>query len=141
MYNPDYFGINNGWVCPQCHRTFAPHISECPYCNAERKTFATTEVNDTEWWQKYLKQSQTGQPVNDNPSTTTATSNPNIKVTAWNSTTTCEQKCEDCDKYEKSCFGGIETTPSKAIISHRKSPGIYYPSTLQEWFEVFNNGE
>ena len=131
MYNPDYFGImNNGWVCPQCHKTFAPHVSECPYCNAERKTFATTgtNINDNVWWEEYLKKSQTGNLVNDNPSTTTATttSNPNVKITAWNSSTTCEQDCESCDKYEKSCFGGIETTSTKAIISHKRPPEIIF---------------
>lgn len=118
MYNLDYFGINNGWVCPQCHRTFAPHISECPYCNAERKTFATTEVNDTEWWQKYLKQSQTGQPVNDNPSTTTATTNidPNVKITSWNNMETCH----------------VEIGKDGSIIWKGPVPEVHYPSTLEE---------
>lgn len=43
-----------------------------------------------------------------------------------NNITTCPQDCEICDKYEKSCFGGIETTSSKAIISHRKPLESYY---------------
>lgn len=162
MYNPDYINWGQqGWICPQCHKTFAPHVSECPYCNAERKTFATTKINitpfddvgwwddyvkrnsaDSEWWQKYLKQSQTGQPVNENPSTTTATatSNPNVKVTAWNSSTTCEQDCESCDKYEKSCFSGIETTSNNTIISHRKPLETYYDyDFLDSFIKHFQN--
>lgn len=166
MYDPNY--INWGpksWICSSCGRSFAPHVSECPYCNNRevKRTTTTTwpSIDDSQWWEEYLKRSSTAKTTKDiddlikstadsaniiNPTTiwidnninsATATSNPNIKVTAWSSTTTCEQKCEDCDKYEKSCFGGIETT-NKAIISHRKPPEIHYPSTLQEWFEVFN---
>lgn len=147
MYDPNYieWGSPQGWRCPGCGRYYSPTTPMCFYCGNKEGTIQTTgtSINDNEWWQKYLKQSQTGQPVNDNPSITTATvtSNPNVKVTAWNSSTTCGQDCESCDKYEKSCFGGIETTTSKTIISHRKPLDIHYPSTLEEWFEVFNNGE
>lgn len=134
-YNPNYYpwGALKGWVCSSCGRSFAPHVSECPYCNNREVIYHTgTSINDGKWWEEYLKQSQTGKPVNDNPSTTTATvtSNSNIKVTAWNGTTTCEQNCEICEKYEKSCFGGIETTSSKAIISHRPTTEIHYPFIL-----------
>lgn len=138
------WGAPKSWICSSCGRSFAPHVSECPYCNNKEVVYRSgTSTDDSEWWKEYLKNSQTGKPVNDNPSTTTATatSNPNIKITAWSSTTTCEQDCESCSKYEKSCFGGIETTSNKAIISHRKPPEIHYPSTLEEWFEVYNNGE
>lgn len=62
MYNPDYINWGQqGWICPQCHKTFAPQVSECPYCNAERKTFATTTTttvipfDDKGWWDDYQK--------------------------------------------------------------------------------------
>ena len=146
------WGAPKSWICSSCGRSFAPHVSECPYCNNKEVVYRSgTSINDSEWWEEYLKKSQTSQPVNDNPSTTTATvtSNPNSKVTAWNSTITCEQKCEDCDKYEKSCFGGIETTASKTILSHRKPLDIHYPSgidlniapcneSMTDWLEAFN---
>jgi hypothetical protein len=92
------------------------------------KTTPPLTTSGSEQWKEYLKQSQTGKPANDNPSitTATATSNPNVKITTWNSSTTCEQNCENCDKYGQSCFDGIETTSSKAIISHRKPLETYY---------------
>lgn len=63
MYNLDW-NTNRGWICGSCGRSFAPHISECPYCNAERNTFASTDVkvDDSEWWKKYLKQTTTDCP-------------------------------------------------------------------------------
>jgi len=142
MYNPNYQSWGpQGWRCPECGRVYSPTTPMCFYCSNKEVTYRSgTSTDDSQWWAEYLKQSQTGKPANDNPSITTATttSNPNVKVTAWNSSTTCEQDCESCDKYEKSCFGGIETTASKTIISHRKPLEVHYPSTLQEWFEVFN---
>ena len=63
MYNPDYLNWGQqGWICPQCHRTFSPQVSECPYCNAERKTFATTVIpfDDKGWWDDYNKRSTGG---------------------------------------------------------------------------------
>lgn len=91
MYNPAYNGIaNQGWICGRCNRSFAPFVSECPYCNSTRTGFATTTnpatVDDSNWWNDYLKRFQTGQPVKDNLSTTTATTNiePNVKITSWN---------------------------------------------------------
>lgn len=131
MYNPDYINwAPQGWRCPVCGRVYSPTTPMCFYCSNQEGTVQTTgtSVNDSEWWEEYLKQSQTGQPTNDNPSTTTATttSNPNSKITAWNSATTCEQKCEECDKYQKSCFDGIEANSIKAIISHRRPPEIIF---------------
>lgn len=126
MYNPNYYNwAPEGWRCPMCGRVYSPTTPMCFYCSNKEGTIQTTgtSINDNEWWKEYLNRSQTGKPVNDNPSTTTAsvTSNPNIKITSWNNTTTtCKQNCETCEKYEKSCFGGTETTSSKAIISHRK---------------------
>ena len=143
MYNPNYYNwAPEGWRCPVCGRVYSPTTPMCFYCSNQEGTVQTTgtSINDAEWWREYLKKSQTGKPANDNPSTTTATTttDPNVKITAWNNATTCEQDCESCSKYEKSCFSGIETTASKTIISHRKPLEIHYPSTLQEWFEVFN---
>ena len=143
MYNPNYIDwAPQGWRCPVCGRVYSPTTPMCFYCSNQEGTVQTTgtSINDAEWWREYLKKSQTGQPINDNPSTTTATTtaNPNVKITAWNNATTCEQDCKSCDKYEKSCFGGIETTASKTIISHKRPLEVHYPSTLQEWFEVFN---
>jgi hypothetical protein len=139
MYNPNYINWGpQGWRCPSCGKVFAPHISECPYCNNQGVVYRSgTSIDDSEWWEEYLKQSQTGKLANDNPSTTTATttSSPDNKVTTLNSTITCEQKCEDCDKYEKSCFGGIETTSTKAIISHRRPPEIIFQDGI--WWEKY----
>lgn len=60
-----------GWQCPCCGRVYSPTTPMCFYCSNKEGTVQTTgtSINDNEWWQKYLKQSQTGQPVNDNPST------------------------------------------------------------------------
>ena len=89
------WGAPKSWICSSCGRSFAPHVSECPYCNNKEVVYRSgTSINDSKWWEEYLKQSQTGQPVNDNPSTTTATttSNPNVKVMAWNSSVLpCEE--------------------------------------------------
>ena len=89
------WGAPKSWICSSCGRRFAPHVSECPYCNNKEVVYRSgTSINDSKWWEEYLKQSQTGQPVNDNPSTTTATttSNPNVKVMAWNSSVLpCEE--------------------------------------------------
>ena len=90
-----------------------------------------------EWWREYLKNSQTGKPVNDNPSTTTATTNiePNVKVTAWNSI--------DVDE------GRIEIGKDGSIMWKGPTPEIHYPSNIDlnitpcnecmtDWLEAFN---
>lgn len=89
LYNPNYYNWGpEGWRCPVCGHVYSPTTPMCFYCSNKEGTVQTTgtSVNDSEWWKEYLKKSQTGQPVNDNPSTTTATTNidPNVKVTAWN---------------------------------------------------------
>lgn len=207
-YNPDYYpwGAPKGWVCGSCGRSFAPHVSECPYCNNRevKRTTTTTwpSMDDSEWWNEYLKRSSTAKTTKDiddlikstadsasinNPTTTwevgsgqinQATAPKNIKVTAYNTTakvsnvksdeiycssngttvgkigdpssaTVCSGKCEECNKYNKSCFGGVETTESKAIISHRKPLDIHYSSNIdlniapcnecaKDWLEAFN---
>lgn len=75
MYDPNYNGIlNQGWICSQCGRSFAPHVSECPYCNAERKTFATTQpktnitpFDDAGWWDSYTKHTSADGQINIGP--------------------------------------------------------------------------
>ena len=89
MYNPNYIDWGpQGWRCPVCGRVYSPTTPMCFYCSNKEGTVQTTgtSINDSEWWEEYLKKSQTGKPVNDNPSTTTATTNidSNVKVTAWN---------------------------------------------------------
>ena len=162
MYNPNYIDwAPQGWRCPVCGRVYSPTTPMCFYCSNQEGTVQTTgtSINDSEWWEEYLKRSSTAKTTKDindlikstadvaniiNPTTTwkdnninsaTTTSNPNVKVTAWNSSTTCEQDCESCDKYEKSCFGGIETTSTKAIISHKKSPEIIFRDGI--WWEKY----
>lgn len=130
MYNPNYIDWSpQGWRCPVCGRVYSPTTPMCFYCSNKERTVQTTgtSINDSKWWEEYLKQSQTGKPVNDNPSITTATTNidPNVKVTAWNNMET----------------GRVEIGKDGSIMWKGPTPEIHYPSTLQEWFEVFNNGE
>jgi hypothetical protein len=30
--------MNNGWICPECGRVYAPFIPECQHCNGEVKS-------------------------------------------------------------------------------------------------------
>lgn len=151
MYNPDYinWGAQHGWICSNCGRSFAPHVSECPYCNAERKTFVSTSTNptvipfdDKGWWDDYQRRTTGDVKALEQTwkqfTTSVATSKAGNELN--NNITICPQKCETCDKYEKSCFGGIETTSSKAIISHRKPLETYYDSDyLDEFIKHFQD--
>ena len=98
MYNPNYYSWGpEGWRCPVCGRIYSPTTPMCFYCNNQKVTYRSEiSTDDSKWWEEYLKQSQTSHPVNDNPSTTTATTNidPNVKVTAWNSIDVDEGKIE-----------------------------------------------
>ena len=102
MYNPDYLNWGQqGWICPQCHRTFAPHVSECPYCNTERKTFATTitPFDDAGWWDNYNKRT---------------TGDIDSIINSWKTFTTCVGT-------------DIEITPSGAYIYKGGQPQeVYY---------------
>lgn len=202
-YNPNYYpwGAPKGWICGSCGRSFAPHVSECPYCNngEVKRTTTTTwpSTDDSQWWDEYLKRSSTAKTTKDiddlikstadsasiiNPTTTwgigsdhinQVTTSKNIKVTAYNTTATvsnvkdcgkvysgsnsttvggkvnpssvtvCSQKCEECNKYNKSCFGGIETTESKSIISHKKplkvTDDFIEEDTLDSFIKYFYN--
>lgn len=129
MYNPNYYSWGpEGWRCPVCGRVYSPTTPMCFYCSNKEVTYRSgTSTDDSQWWEEYLKKSQTGKSANDNPSTTTATTNidSNVKVTSWNNTET----------------GHVEIGKDGSIMWKGPVPEIHYPSTLQEWFEVFNNGE
>ena len=129
MYNPNYYSWGpEGWRCPVCGRVYSPTTPMCFYCSNKEVTYRSgTSTDDSQWWEEYLKKSQTGKSTNDNPSTTTATTttDPNVKVTAWDNMET----------------GHVEIGKDGSIMWKGPVPEIHYPSTLQEWFEVFNNGE
>jgi len=130
LYNPNYYSWGpEGWRCPECGRVYSPTTPMCFYCSNKEGTVLSTGtgINDSKWWEEYLKQSQTGKPVDDNPSTTTSTTNidPNAKTITWNNMGT----------------GHIEVGKDGSIMWKGPVPEIHYPSTLQEWFEVFNNEE
>ena len=136
-YNPNYIEWGQqGWTCPKCGRVYSPSTPMCFYCN-NQKTWTSPTTNPI-GWDDYLKQT-TGRPNgwwDDYCRQTTADSVVNKNTTAWNSNneTTCSQSCDTCDKYEKSCFDGIETTSTKAIISHKKPLDINL-----EWYDSLNS--
>ena len=137
MYNPNYYSWGpEGWRCPVCGRVYSPTTPMCFYCSNKEVTYRSgTSTDDSQWWEEYLKQSQTGKPANDNPSTTTATTNtdPNVKVTAWNNTET----------------GHVEIGKDGSIMWKGPVPEIHYPfmtdlnittcnESMRDWLEVLN---
>ena len=136
MYNSNYYSWGpEGWRCPVCGRVYSPTTPMCFYCSNQEVTYGTgTSINDRKWWDDYLKET-TGSRSNLDVNCVIAKTDSNVKTTSWNSTITCEQKCEDCDKYKKSCFDGIETTSTKAIISHRRPPEIIFRDGI--WWEKY----
>jgi len=150
MYNPDYINWGpQGWRCPGCGRYYSPTTSMCFYCGGNQKTWtapSTTGVpNDYGWWKDYMTistaDSATAAGIQQEVATgmgqASVSTNKNVTVTAWNDATTCVLDCNNCDKYEKSCFGGIETTSSKAIISHRKPPKVTYDLIEEDILDSF----
>ena len=151
-YDPNYieWGSPQGWRCPGCGRYYSPSTPMCFYCGGNQKTWTSpTTTGMPPNWDEYLRQTTTGNPSQQqnyvNTSTTgsktvsikqevatgtgqaTTTTDKNVVVTAYNNNdfeTTCEKACKDCEKYQKTCFVGIETVDfgpnSKTIISHRK---------------------
>lgn len=119
MYNPNYIDWGpQGWRCPVCGRCYSPTIPMCFYCSNKETTVQSTgtSIDDSKWWEEYLKQSQTGKPVKDNPSTTTATttSNPNVKITTWNNTE----------------IGHVKIGKDGSIMWKGPVPEIHYPSNI-----------
>lgn len=132
-YDPNYieWGSQQGWRCPGCSRYYSPTTPMCFYCGGNQKTWTAPSTigipNDRGWWKDYMAVSTADsasaagieQEVATDTCQSSVNTDKNVIITAWNGTT-CGLDCNDCDKYEKNCFGGIETTSSKAIISHRK---------------------
>lgn len=62
-------GTPQGWVCPKCGRVYSPMTPSCFHCGSGNyvttdKTTPLPTANDSEWWDKYFKQSTTGNPAN-----------------------------------------------------------------------------
>ena len=133
MYNPNYPNWGpQGWQCPMCGRIYSPTTPMCFYCSNKETTIQTDKTtvipfNDKGWWDDYQRRT-TGDAEALNQlwkQFTVSVATSNTENGTENNTTTCLQKCEICDKYGKSCFGGVETTSNKAIISHRKALECY----------------
>ena len=93
MYNPNYINwAPEGWRCPVCGRVYSPTTPMCFYCSNQEVTYGTgTSINDRKWWDDYLKET-TGSRPNLDVNCTTAKTDPNIKVTSWNSSVLpCEE--------------------------------------------------
>ena len=152
-YNPNYieWGTNQGWRCPGCGRYYSPSTPMCFYCGGNQKTWtspSTTGVpNDNGWWKDYMTISTADsaaaagikQEVKTGTVQATTTTDKNVVITAKNSdyTVTCKHSCGKCDKYNESCFGGIETTSSGTIISHRKPPKVTYDFIEEDILDSF----
>ena len=159
MYDPNYieWGSQQGWRCPGCGRYYSPSTPMCFYCGGNQRTWTSpTTTGMPPNWDDYLKQTTTGNPswwkdyvnistadsaaaagiqqeVKTGTGQATTTTDKNVVITAHNnkddSETTCEITCDKCDKYQKTCFHGIEnvvlSTNVKSIISHRKPLDIH----------------
>ena len=109
-YDPDFIEYGaplycpQGWRCPRCNSILSPNMSFCPFCSCgnQRTTVSPTTtpiVNDTDWWEEYLRQSTTtGGSAFDKKFVTTASS--------------------------ADFIGDIEFTPSGAILYHGEMPSI-----------------
>lgn len=81
-----YGYVKQGWQCPICGKIWAPHVSSCYYCNAERKTFASTSADsqtikvtpfdNTGWWDNYVKNISTNSNINISKNETTSWASP-----------------------------------------------------------------
>ena len=161
-YNTNYieWGSTSGWRCPGCGRSYAPNQPMCFYCGGDQRTWTSptttgmppnwddylkqTTVGDHFWWKDYVTKSAADsaaagikQEVATGTGQASVSANKNVTITAYNDTITCGINCNNCDKYEKSCFGGIETTSSKAIISHRKQPKVTYDLIEEDILDSF----
>lgn len=66
MYNLNYELNPQGWRCPGCGRYYSPTQPMCLYCGGNQKTWTSPHttnpisIDDSQWWEEYLKQSSTG---------------------------------------------------------------------------------
>lgn len=65
MYEYDW-NTPTGWRCPVCGKIWAPHVSFCSYCNADRKTFVSTTADDVGWWDNFVKNTSADSAININ---------------------------------------------------------------------------
>jgi hypothetical protein len=96
------WGAPKSWICSSCGRSFAPHVSECSYCNADRSTTIQTDkttvipFDDKGWWDDYQKR---------------ATGDAKALEQTWKQFTTSK--------------ADIEITPSGAILYHGPAMECY----------------